>query len=445
MKIFKYNEFLNENKSTSRIPTYEQAVELCSYGESPFYETKSIVDGYPVSVFNYRLAQFKDFAYPIADKPNLTGYEMRGMTFVFNKDGSLYNRYVLLEKFFNLNQVPETLYSVVKNYKIKFINNKEDGSIATFIKLPNGKILGKSKMGFDNDQANSINRIYKTNEEIKNFVNWCLDNDIVPIFEYVAPNNRIVLRYPNEELILLRLRNNKTGKHLDLKEYLDKIGDIRIAPFEDDIRDLDHLIEVTATQVDKEGSVVTCEDERGKDFFFKIKTPWYIERHGLLTDDLYRENIIIGYILDDKIDDILGQVPEDEKEAHDRINKIISIVKRAISDKMSEIKDAYDKYVKSGMTKKEYALGHRVGNPNFPFVMNMSKATELKKMTEEEILAVYGDIDKYEEALQNCDPYEMSKEFIRKITKRLEMARTWLLSKDSTLFFQDVEDDDDDN
>jgi len=445
MKLFRYKEFINESVSQNAIPTYEQALELCSGEEAPFYESKMVVDGFNVSVFNYRLAQYKDFANPIPEKPELKGYEMRGLTFIFNEDGSLFNRYVLLEKFFNLNQVPESLYSVVKNYKIKFINNKEDGSIASFVKLPNGKIIGKSKMGFDNDQADGINRVYKTNKEVKSLVDWALNNNIVPIFEYVAPNNRIVLRYPSEELILLRLRDNVTGKHIDIRDHLDKVGSIRVAPFEDEIKDLDHLIELNATQVDKEGSIVTCEDENGRDFFFKLKTPWYCERHGLLTEDLYREHIIIGYILDDKIDDILGQVPEDEKEAHERINKIISIVKKAIADKVSEIEKSYEQFVKSGLSKKDYAINQRKNNPNFGFVMNMVKADDLRKMSKEEILDIYDNMEDYEKALQRCEPYEMAKMWLRDLTKRLNLSREWLQTKDKTLFFQDPEESDDDN
>jgi len=428
--------------SQNAIPTYEQAKELCSGEESPFYETKLIVESYPVSLFNYRLAKYSDFITPIPSKPELKGYEMRGLTFIFKEDGSLFNRYVLLEKFFNLNQVPESLYSVVKKYKIKFVNNKEDGSIASFVKLPNGKIVGKSKMGFDNDQADGINRVYKTNKEVKSLVDWALNNNIVPIFEYVSPKNRIVLRYPSEELILLRLRDNTTGKHIDIREHLDKVGSIRIAPFEE-IKDLEQLIKLTATQVDKEGSIVTCEDENGRDFFFKIKATWYCERHGLLTEDLYREHIIIGYILDDKIDDILGQVPEDEKEAHERINKIITIVKKSISDKVSEIGKSYEQFVNSGISKKDYAINQRKNNPNFGFVMNMAKADGLRKMSKKEILDIYDNMEDYEKALQRCEPYEMAKLWLRDLTKRLNLSREWLKTKDKTLFFKDPEENDD--
>jgi T4 RnlA family RNA ligase len=445
MKLKKYLEFIKEEvKISNYIPTYEDCVEICSQDESPFYETKLIVDGFSLSVFNYRLAKYSDFITPIPSKPEISGIELRGLTFVFNEDGSLFNRYVLLEKFFNLNQVPESLYSVVKNYKIKFVNNKEDGSIASFVKLPNGKIVGKSKMGFDNDQADGINKVYKTNKEVKSLVDWALDNDIVPIFEYVAPHNRIVLRYPSEELILLRLRDNKTGKHIDIRNHLDKVGSIRIAPFEDEIKDLDGLIDLTAVQVDKEGSIVTCEDEFGRDFFFKLKTPWYCERHGLLTEDLYREHIIIGYILDDKIDDILGQVPEDEKEAHIRINKIISIVKKSLNDKSLEIEKAYNDYIKSGMSRKDYAL-QKKGNTNFGFVMGMVKADDMRNLSKEDIIRIYGDMDKYERSLQRCEPYEMAKEWLRDLTKRLNLSREWLQTKDKTLFFQDPEESEDDN
>jgi T4 RnlA family RNA ligase len=351
----------------------------------------------------------------------------------------------LLEKFFNLNQVPESMYSIVKNYKIKFVNNKEDGSIASYIELPNGKILGKSKMGFDNEQANGINRIYRTRTDVKQFVDWCIDNNITAIFEYVSPANRIVLRYLEEDLILLRMRDNSTGKHLNIKDYLDKIGTIRIAPFEDESDDLDSLIEVTATQVDKEGVIVQTEDEFGKDFFFKLKTPWYMSLHGLLTDDIYREHIIVGYILDDKIDDILGQVPEDEMEAHIRINKIIDIVKKSISDKVSEIEKDYRQYVSMNISKKDYAINHRKNNSNFGFVMNMVKADDLKKMSKEEILDIYDNMEDYEKALQRCEPYEMAKMWLRDLTKRLNLSREWLKTKDKTLFFQDPDTENEDN
>lgn len=419
-KIHKYIDFIKESKESKALhylPSYEDCVEMCSKEEAAFYESKFEIDSYNISVFNYRLAQYKDFVTPLEDKPNIKAYEMRGLTFVFNKDGSIFNRFLLLEKFFNLNQVPESMYSIVKDYKIKFINNKEDGSIASFIKLPNGRVIGKSKMGFDNEQANGINRIYKTRKDVKEFVDWCLNSNITPIFEYVSPANKIVLRYLEEDLILLRMRNNLNGKHLNIKDYLDKISSIRIAPFEDDDKDLDTLVEVIAKEVDKEGVIVQTENEDGRDFFFKIKTPWYCSRHGLLTNDIYREHIIIGYILDDKIDDILGQIPEEEVEAHSRINKIINIVKKSINEKIVDIENSYKVFLDMGSNHKLYALKFYKKEPNFQYVMQMAKG---------------------------IDTYELAKDWVRDKTKRLMIARDWLKSKDPSLFFQEPDEEDDD-
>lgn len=445
MKLHRYSTFIKEGLTGLKsIPTYEECVEMCSKPDAVFYELKSNIDGYNISVFNYRLAQYKDFDMPLENKPEIKAFEMRGLTFVFNKDGTLFNRFVLLEKFFNLNQVANTMYSIVKDYKIKYVNNKEDGSIASFINLPNGKVLGKSKMGFDNDQAIGINRIYKSNQEIKEFVDWCLDNDITSIWEFVSPTNRIVLRYPKEELILLRLRDNKTGKHIDIKDHLDKLESIRIAPFNDDFKDLDDLIELTSKQTDIEGHVVQAIDNNGNDFFFKLKTPWYMERHGLLTEDLYHENVIIGYILDDKIDDILGQIPEEEVEAHERIDKIITVVKKAINEKASEIENMYNLFISEGSNRKEFARKY-IKNPNFGFTMAMAKGDQLRKMSEDEINKYYETREDYEAAIQRTDKFELAKSWVRDNTKRLLIAREWLQKRDPSLFFKDGKENDDDN
>ena len=417
----------------NQIPTYQDCLEMCQVLDSPFYESKMLVNGYNVSIFNYRLAQFSNFKEPIKGR-EIDAKELRGITFVFNEDGTLYKRFVLLEKFFNLNQVPDTMYSVVKNFKIKYINNKEDGSIASFIKLPNGDVLGRSKMGFTNEQSDGINRVYRNNKDVNKFVNWCLSKDIVPIFEYVAPSNRIVLRYKDEELILLRLRDNKTGVHIDIKDHLDKIGSIKIAPFDDE-KTLDELIELSKEDVDKEGWIIQFDNNQ----LLKIKTQWYIDRHGLLTDDLYREHIIIGYTLDDKIDDILGQVPEDEKEAHIRVNKIISIVKRELDKKESEIIKFYKDFKKSGLSRKEYAIKYN-RTPMFSFVMAMANADDLKSMNKSEIFELYDSLSDYEKAIERQSSYELAKTWLRERTKKLQIARDWLINIDKSLFFTDVED-----
>lgn len=415
-------------KTIYNIPTYDDALALVNKVDSPFYESKSVLNGYKVSVFNYRLASWSDFNIPGAK-------EMRGITWVFNSDGSLFKRYLLLEKFFNLNQVPDTMYSEVKDFKIKSIYNKEDGSVASFIKLPDGSVFGKSKMSVITDQAEGIMRVYKSNKSVKRFVDWTLENEIVAIFEYVAPSNKIVLRYEKEDLILLKLRNNITGELLDLNDYLDVIGDIRMAPFETGYT-LEKLIEMASYTEDKEGWII--EFENG--LLMKIKTDFYFKRHGILTEDIYRENVIINYILTDEIDDVIAQIPEDEIEAHARIEKIISIVKRALSKKVEEIKKSYEFYLTVG-SRKDYAINYRNKEENFAWVMKMANVDEMSLLSREEILEIYEDYERYENMIKTSEPFEMAKVWLSRGTNKLLIAREWLSKIDPTLFFIDIEED----
>ena len=410
------------------IPTYEEAVALTLLPNSPFYESRSIVGGYAVSTFNYRLVSWSDFNIPGSK-------EMRGISYVFGLDGSLFKRYLLLEKFFNLNQVPDTMYSEVKDFKIKSIYNKEDGSVASFIKLPDGSVFGKSKMSVITDQAEGIMRVYKSNASVKRFVDWTFDNDITAIFEYVAPSNKIVLRYAKEDLILLRLRDNVTGELLDLNDYLDVIGDVRMAPSEAGYT-LDELIEMASYTEDKEGWII----EFTNGVLMKIKTDWYFKRHGILTEDIYRENVIINYILNDEIDDVIAQIPEDEVEAHARIEKIISIVKRALSKKVDEIRKSYEFYLTVG-SRKDYAINYRGKEENFAWVMKMANVDEMALLSREEILEIYEDYERYENMIKTSEPFEMAKVWLSRDTNKLLIAREWLSKIDPTLFFIDVEED----
>lgn len=136
--------------------------------------------------------------------------------------------------------------------------------------------------------------------------------------------------------------------------------------------------------------------------------------HGLLTDDIYREHIIVGYILDDKIDDVLGQIPTEQYEARERIEKIIKIIKEQVNIKVKDIEKSYQKFVDMGSNRKEYAIAYNKKDPNFGYVMALDKGKDI---------------------------YDLAKDYIREKTKRLLMAREWLKKIDPTLFFQEPDEE----
>jgi len=269
---------------------------------------------------------------------------MRGITFVFDKDGSIYDRFLMLHKFWNVNQVEESMLNNISNFGVRSVMNKEDGSLASFIKLPNGKVFGRSKASFSSDQALRITYLYNTVDSVKRLVDWAFSKDIVLFFEYVAPDNKIVLDYLNEELILLRARDNKTGEYIDVRDF-DTFG-VRISEFFD--YTLENISELVETSEGKEGWIV--EFDNG--YMVKWKTKWYFTRHKLFTEKLNRENDIIDLILREEIDDVLSQLTDSDvdKEKREFINDIMLMVNTEVSLVIEKVKSKvleYDGDVKS--------------------------------------------------------------------------------------------------
>ena len=406
-EVLKFAQYIIKESTTDShsyfIPTYQQCREICdANGNMLFYESKHQVDGYNISIFNYRLAQPANFDHPVEGNTTLKAHELRGLTFVFNKDGSLYNKYLMLDKFWNMNQSPCSMYSIVKEYKIKSIYNKEDGSIASFIQLPNGRVLARSKTSFISNQAIEIQKIYDRWPNIKSFVDFCLKGDIVPVFEYVAPTNRIVVPYANTDLILLRMRDNKTGKYLDLTNYVDKLEGITVAPSSN--HSLDELIELKDVVEGKEGWIVQFEN--GK--MIKIKTQFYCDLHGLFTQELNRENTLISLIIDEKIDDIIAQLGEDSNKRGevDNISDIINKEIELMSDGCDKLVDEFNELLEI-RTKHGGTKAHAVKD----FAIKYSKTSLFP-------IAIG--------VINGKDKLEMIKDKIKNDTKNLMMARKFL-------------------
>jgi T4 RnlA family RNA ligase len=392
MKLLKYGQFITESqtpKHAYHLPTYDDCRLICdTHDNFIFYESKHKEGGFDISIFNYRLATFQNFENPVPDRQDLKAYEMRGITFVWNQDGSLYKRYLLLDKFFNLEQTPCSMYSVVKDYKIKNIYNKEDGSVASFVRLPNGKVLGRSKTSFQSDQAIEIQKIYEKDGQIKQFVDFCMDEDIIPIFEFVSPQNRIVVPYANTELILLRMRDNKTGEYLNISDFSHKLDGISVAA-SDDGKTLEDLISLKNVIEGKEGWIIQFEN--GK--MIKLKSQWYIDRHRLFTEDLNRENTLISLIVDETIDDVLAQLEEPTKKAE--IEKTIEIVNKEISRMAHQVDELMSNY---NGDRKDFAIKFNK-HTMFPIAMGI---------------------------ISGKDKVDLIKQRIKIDTKNLMQAREWM-------------------
>jgi T4 RnlA family RNA ligase len=370
------------------VPTYEQAQEMVKQNpEMCFFETKHVIDGYNISLFNYKLAWFENFAKPLIDT-DMRAEEMRGIAFVFNQDGTLYKRYLMMNKFWNINQNIDTMYDVIKNWRVKEITTKEDGSLITFIKLPNGNIVAKTKGGFSNDQSIGANKLYTTDTNLQRFVRHCLDNDIVALFEYVSPLNKIVLDYLKTELILIKMRSNVTGEYIDINSTDIIFSGIKIVNSIVD-KTVEELMVIAKTIEGVEGWVIQFDNN----CLVKQKTEHYFMLHKLYTEELEREDGIIKLILNEQIDDVISQLSEADVVKREYVRNI-EIQVSYIVDKMSTYIDSCDYTV----DRKIFAAAH-----------SKDKLFELSA-----------------QVASGRDKYEVIKKYILHHTRRLEMARDFL-------------------
>lgn len=367
----------------NKIPTYQECKEICNFhGSLVFYETQIVVDNYIICMFNYRLATYDNLSKPLRHS-NVSAIELRGNCYILDKNtNKVLSSYIMLNKFWNLNENIETQYkNIVTEYYIKAIHNKEDGSMVRFIRLPNGKVISKTKGSIDNDICIESNKIYNSNKAIRQFIDWSLDNNIALIFEFVSPFNKIVLDYNKTKLILLKARNNETGEYLncgklinDCSQYLWDNKTIEITNIITDINlyNIDNLVSLAKTITNVEGWVINLVNKKtNEDYFIKLKTKWYFERHKLLTEDVVREDFIISKILDETIDDILCQLTDQDIEIKNKIDNIDKVIKNYISIKSVDVQillNVYNTLYYNNI--KDFAIKYK-NDINFHHVINI--------------------------------------------------------------------------
>jgi hypothetical protein len=130
----------------------------------------------------------------------------------------------------------------------------------------------------------------------------------------------------------LRLRDNITGDMLDLDDYAHLTTNI-FTPEKWDFT-LDELIEFQKTDCKHEGCVV----EFFNGYMIKVKTLHYFALHRLITEELYREDYVISLILNEKIDDVICQVPKEHTETHAFIEDIGHTINNYIDRMTKDIK-----------------------------------------------------------------------------------------------------------
>jgi RNA ligase len=299
--------------------------------------------------------------------------ECRGITFY--EDGAIAAR--TLHKFFNIGERAETQPDAIKWQEVTRVMEKRDGSMVTPVLLDNGNVKFKTKKSFSTKEAALADDLCSATERYT-WVKGLLLNGLTPTFEVTSPRYPIVICYEKDELTLLHIRSNCTGRYLSEDELQQMeppfpIVTNLISDFYGDglpakLVSWDKLKEAAETREGIEGWVIQFESGE----MVKLKTTWYNQLHRAVTFTRWRD--IANAVVADTADDLKGAFA-----LTNRSIEPILLVERTIKSKVQVIKVAVELHVRKGRelnwSPKDMALSLRE-HELFGLIMNLYRGKQ---------------------------------------------------------------------
>lgn len=231
--------------------------------------------------------------------------ECRGITFF--QDRRIAAR--CLTKFFNIGEREDTQPQNLPWSKVTRIMEKRDGSMVTPV-WSNGQLLFKTKKSFDTKEAALAREICMNTPNGMLFCMKLAELGLTPTFEVTSPKFPIVLKYEKDELTLLHVRENVSGRYLmevelqDLEPPFPIVANLKEQfigkGLPANLVSWEKLKAAAETTEKLEGWVIQFED----DSMVKLKTAWYTNLHHAVTFTRWRD--IARTVLEDKSDDLKG-------------------------------------------------------------------------------------------------------------------------------------------
>lgn len=369
---------------------YDLLIQLTET-DSEFFYAEQTSDNKIYHIFNYRLASYESFMNPkVAD--SYIALSARGIMFDVTDKENIKISSRPMNKFFNIEQGEVDR----SNMKLVGYMDKLDGSlISTY--LHNGELKLKTKGSIKSEQAIAAMEWLDLpeNSEMKNFLKFHTEkNNLTVNMEWTAPDNQIVLFYPEASLRILNMVNNKNGKILTA-ENIDKENlvnkDIFVKSHKIPNMSLDNIIESIRNEQGNEGYILEFSDSEGNSHLVKVKNIWYVNLHQIKSN-LNTTAKIIETIIDETSDDVRVLFAED-KHFLDNITRLENVVSPRISKIEADIEKFYSDNKK--LSRKDYAIKAQSElQPYMSLAMNLyiGKETNYKEFFKKQIDKIFSDI-----------------------------------------------------
>lgn len=304
-------------------------------------------------IFNYVVAFADSFPSPTTgtdlDREYSILRECRGLT--FHKDGRILTR--KFAKFFNVNEKPETQTNLIDWSQPHVVLEKLDGSMITPLWLGDmddinaDELRWATKMGMT-DVAKPVEEFVRQNPHYARWVVGAMASGFTPIFEWCSRQQKIVIDYPEDQLVLIAIRNNSTGLYSSHPEMLkaEASGIKVVRSLEGNAENIEQFMAEAKDLEGAEGYIIRFDDGH----MVKVKGAWYVQIHKT-KDILQHEKDVLQLIFEDRIDDAKGFMDAEDRERVERYEKDLAT---NIEAKGVELTTLAASLTAEGMTKKEF-------------------------------------------------------------------------------------------
>jgi len=348
------------------------------------------------TVINYILPDKETFP-PVTDLRSAIRRECRGIIFC-NVTGKILRR--PYGKWFNISEredySEEIVMSAMVNNSYKALE-KLDGSMISAFRTHSGELIWGSKMGFTH-LSPKVEEFVDIHTEYRSFVEHCEVLGLTAIFEWYSPEDRIVIDYGKEPLMILTaVRHTVDGNYVDqvfhIAENVYNIPTVRSCGR----LSFGQIKQEQAENTTDEGYVIRFDNGH----MVKIKHEHYCKIHRAKSS-LAKERHIVDLILNQKIDDLKPFLDQEEI-------KKLEHFENSLSQKLKNMVYTFDSNMSiahiHGLTKKDLALKYKDKTP--PWLMSLMFKFHSTNYTNEQ---VYAEIEKY--ILKYCTRDNKYQEFM---------------------------------
>lgn len=379
-------------EDTRKVLTYDEMMNLCNSIDN-FDYVDEITYGRHTRSFNYRLDILNSFT-------KIGGRNFRGTTYDIETKELLALPFF---KFFNYNQSLFTKDDEVEKWKIKSIYEKVDGSLVYFY-IVNGNLVCRTQRSSTNMQSIVSLNIVKRDLKLEEFITTMIFKGYTPMFEFLSPANRLIVRYNFETLCYLGSRNRYTGDILYPNDDHEKLLN-GVEMYKNPIISTYPIVENLKTV---ENVVKECKQDKFNNIFTKLKTfrkykifnkiiEWIYNRYRnkvregycivfdngeivkvkrvnylylfKIKDNMESDKEIVKCLFDNRLDDIISEFKEDPIILSN-INTIIECVDDTWNRWNSNAKSFYE--TNKSLDRKDYAIkaNKELNGTEFTIAMN---------------------------------------------------------------------------